>query len=186
MIFVALGWLATASYLIGHIYLAVKPNYSHRIYYGLNLFGALGFVISSGVIQSWQSVVINIFWTYISFASLQGAGKLPNFPLSRWLLIGPVFIAAAVGGLICAVDVSLGASILGWAGTILYIFGYFLFATDSVKQWQFLSYNTIAALILLPIYGLDENWPAYALSVLWSIISLWGLWNIRNTIRWSL
>jgi len=61
MIFIALGWLATTAYLIGHLYLAVKPDFQARIYYGLNLFGGVGFVISSAAIASWQSVIINIF-----------------------------------------------------------------------------------------------------------------------------
>ena len=60
MIFVALGWLATTAYLTGHFYLAIKPDFNRNIYYGLNLFGGVGFVISSAAIASWQSVIINI------------------------------------------------------------------------------------------------------------------------------
>lgn len=182
MIFVYLGWVATASYLIGHVYLALKPDYIARLYYGLNLIGAVGFIISSGAISSWQSVIINIFWAVISIAALRGASRLPTFPLSRWVLLGPTFLAAVISGFIFIIEKNLGANILGWAGTLLYILGYYLFASESVKKWQFLVYNTIAALILLPVYYIDGNWPAFALSAIWSLISIFGLIKVRTEI----
>lgn len=182
MFFVALGWVATASYLIGHIYMSLQPEFKARIYYSLNLIGAVGFIISSGVISSWQSVIINVFWALISVAALRGASKLPFFPLSRWVLLGPTFLAALISGIIMVANTVLGANILGWAGTLLYIIGYYLFASETVKKWQFLIYNTIAALILLPVYYLDGNWPAFGLSVVWSVISLFGLWAVRTEI----
>ena len=183
MIFVALGWLATTAYLIGHLYLAVKPDFQARIYYGLNLFGGVGFVISSAAIASWQSVIINVFWALISLAALKGEMNLPQFKASRWWLIGPAFLAAIIGLLYLSINYALGSNIMGWAGTAIYVLGYYLFTVKAVKSWQFLTYNTIAAIILLPVYALDDNWPAFALSAIWSLISLYGLWNIRETIR---
>lgn len=183
MIFVYIGWLATAAYLAGHVYLVFKTGYRPQIYYSLNLTGAIGFIISSGAIASWQSVIINIFWAYISLASLRGPFKMPDFPASRWWLIGPACAAAGAGAVILGRDFALGAAILGWAGTVLYIAGYYLFASGAVKQWQFLVYNTIAAIILLPVYAADTNWPAFTLSAVWSVISVLGLWKVRNTIR---
>lgn len=185
MIFVYIAWLGTAAYLVGHIYLAFASKLNSSLYYGLNLFGAIGFIIGSSAIASWQSVFINIFWAYISLASLRGPFKIPAIPISRWWLIGPSFMAILIGGIILAFDYLYGANILGWSGTALYIFGYYLFASASVKKWQFLIYNSVAAIILLPIYGVDTNWPAFALSLVWSIISIFGLWKEWVSLRES-
>lgn len=182
MIFIIIGWIATMAYLSAHFYLAIDPNYRFHLYYSLNLAGAVGFVISSTAITSWQSVIINIFWAFITASTLLGKTDFIRFNASRFWLTGPAFLAALSGLMVMVVNFSMGSNVLGWAGTAFYIFGYYLFATQSIKSWQFLVYNSIASLILLPVYGLDENWPAFTLSVAWALISVIGLWRVRSTI----
>lgn len=186
MIFVYIGWIATAAYLTAHAYLAIKPNYIERIFYGLNFVGATGFIISSAAILSWQSVVINVFWAFISVAFLSSGSIMPKLTLSRWVIITPSFAIILASGVISLYNLPLAVNTLGWAGTVLYVSGYFLFSTGTIRKWQYLFFNTIAALILLPVYHLDGNWPAYALSVAWSAISIVGLWTVRSTIEFKL
>ncbi|MEO1242464.1 MAG: hypothetical protein AAFX54_11190 [Pseudomonadota bacterium] len=180
MMFIALGWAAMTVYLIGHAYMSWSVSYLRSRYYLLNLIGALGFVVSSAAIASWQSVAVNAFWAAISLLSLLNITLERDSPLSAERITAPIFLVAFIGVAWSLINRDLGFSILGWGGTLLYCFGYVLFTAKSIRRKRFLIYNTLAANFLIPVYILQDNWPAFGMSVAWSAVSTYGFWKLTQ------
>ncbi|MHA7870809.1 MAG: CBU_0592 family membrane protein [Hyphococcus sp.] len=183
MMFIALGWAAMLVYLISHAYMSWRVSYVRSRYYLLNLVGALGFVISSAAIASWQSVAVNTFWAAISLLSFLNITLERDSPLSAERITAPIFLISFIGFVWSLGNHDLGFSILGWGGTLLYCFGYVLFTARAIRRKRFLVYNTLAAIFLIPIYIMQDNWPAFGMSVSWSAVSVYGFWNLTRQER---
>jgi hypothetical protein len=172
--FVALGWVATLVYIAAQAYISWVQGYKPQLYYKLNALGAAGFIVSSAAIASWQSVAVNVFWLLVSVLSLSQTRILKRARLSRWWVLAPLFLFCLVSLFWLTKDRQLSFAMLGWAGSLLYCASYGLFAYHVIGRMRFLGYNCAAAVFLLPVYTLQTNWPAFALSVIWAIISASG------------
>lgn len=172
--FVALGWASTAIYVTAQAYISWRPRYSPPLYYALNAFGAAGFIASSWAIASWQSVAINAFWLIVSLLSLFAIEQGRASALSRWWVMAPLFAFAAASLFTFFTDQMRGYAMFGWTGSALYCVSYGLFAYSIITRPRFLAYNAAAAVLLLPIYAIQDNWPGFALSIIWALISASG------------
>lgn len=180
--FVALGWASTLVYVAAQVYISWKQGYSAPFYYKLNALGAAGFIASSAAIASWQSVAVNVFWLVVSVLSLTQSRTLGRARFSRWWVMAPLVLFCLASLFWLTRDQQLSFAMLGWSGSLLYCASYGLFAYQVIGRMRFLGYNCAAAVFLVPIYALQANWPALALSVVWAIISASGcaaVWRRR-------
>ncbi|HBN13536.1 MAG TPA: hypothetical protein DD407_00755 [Pseudohongiella sp.] len=179
MILSLIGWLGTSSYLVAHFYLALTHNPRIRLYYVVNLLAAVVLVFSSAAIASWQAAVTNLFWALISLAIvMRYAPQLP-FKLSESWLMRPCVLLGIAGLGLSPLVFYQGMSLLGWAGTAMFVLSYLLFASGVIQRRRFLCYNTMAAYGLVPILYLDGNLPVFVLELAWGTISLVGLLRLK-------
>ncbi len=180
MIFLILGWVGTAAYLINHIYLSTNRDYNERLYFSVNFPAASALVASSFVIESWQAVATNLFWAIVSLAALcKMRFDFVKVVSERWVLL-LIFLLAGVGVLWAIFDFHRGMSILGWAATLLFSAAYLFLATHSIRRRRFLGFNVFAAFSLVPILYLQSNWPVMVLECAWGCISLLGWRNAHR------
>ncbi|MCW3798055.1 hypothetical protein OMW55_09590 [Sphingomonas sp. BN140010] len=65
------GWLAALLILGGYALLtAGKVNAKSPLYQGMNVVGAVGFVINSGYFRAWPSAALNVIWAGIGIVAL--------------------------------------------------------------------------------------------------------------------
>lgn len=65
------GWLAAGLILLAYALLSTgRLSARSRAYQGLNLVGAVGFVINSGWNGAWPSAVLNVIWMGVSCYAL--------------------------------------------------------------------------------------------------------------------
>ncbi len=168
----ALGWLATALYLIAHLQLIITRGTRREQYFQLNLLGAALFVVSSGALHSWQSVIINLFWLLTSLLALGKREHLLTRNGGRIALAG---VAVGTGILlVLGAYRSAWVATLGWVGVGVYCAAYFALADRAISRRCFLQMNTIAPLLLIAVYHEQGNWPAVGLSVAWAVLSATG------------
>lgn len=169
-----LGWFAVGLYLADHAYLSLRQTIRWPVYYSVNLVAALAFVVSSAALLSWQSVFINAFWAIVSILALVGVTL--RVPATAGRVSVVVVGAMAVIALpVMIIDLHAGFEIAGWAGSALYCIAYFLLAQALIKRPRFLVLNAAAAILLIPIYWVQGNWPAVGMSVSWATVSVVGL-----------
>ncbi len=67
----ALGWLGALAILLAYAASSFGlASMADPVYQGLNLFGALGIVISSLPRKAYQATVVNLIWTAIALIAL--------------------------------------------------------------------------------------------------------------------
>ncbi len=65
------GWLAAGLILLAYALLSTgRLSAGSRIYQGLNLVGALGFIVNSGWYGAMPSAVLNVIWMAVSCYAL--------------------------------------------------------------------------------------------------------------------
>jgi hypothetical protein len=65
------GWLAALLILGGYALLtAGKVNARSPLYQGMNVVGAIGFIINSGYFKAWPSAALNVVWAGIGIVAL--------------------------------------------------------------------------------------------------------------------
>ncbi|WOI54223.1 CBU_0592 family membrane protein [Parvularcula sp. LCG005] len=181
-----LGWAGFALYILAQAYITWVRDANRTIYYTMNLFGALGYTISSALLYSWQSVSINVFWFIVSALMLMGITPTGPLRVVRTPLVAIVGLMALAAAAIWPTSPDWGRSILGWDGALLYCAGYALFASKVIRRKLYLVMNTAAPIMLLPIYLAHHNDPAVGMSVVWAIISAAGVWHLRHRpMGWS-
>lgn len=67
----AIGWIAAALILLGYALLSTgRVAARSRLYQGLNLVGAMGFIINSGWNHALPSAALNVIWMVVSCYAL--------------------------------------------------------------------------------------------------------------------
>ena len=65
------GWLAALLILGGYALLtAGKVTARSPLYQGMNVVGAIGFIINSGYFKAWPSAALNVVWAGIGIVAL--------------------------------------------------------------------------------------------------------------------
>jgi hypothetical protein len=172
--FFLVGWIGTSLYLLNHAYLSLNQQWNKQVYYGGNAIAALCLVVSSFVASSWQAVMINVFWAVISIILIVGVD------LSRLRITSKPFNALVFGlsalviiGYILSGSISL--ALLAWASVLIFSGCYLLFSANKISEVIYLTWNTIAATIIIPELFAHQNWPVVFLEVCWACISLYGI-----------
>lgn len=76
MIYEIIGWIGTSAILLAYLLVSTgKLKSDSKKYQLLNLFGAIGIIINSGIHGAIPSVGLNIVWLLIAFYGLVKAKK---------------------------------------------------------------------------------------------------------------
>ena len=166
----SLGWAGMALYLVAYAYLGLRRTADRRRYFLANAVAAALVGTSSGLIGTWPSVAINLFWFTVSLLALAGitAGARHLTPRSFTLFSAVLPVTAAIAFF---VDHMLAIALLGWTSAILFSGAYLLFAAGRLRARPFHLYNATAAAVILPQLWVDQNWPVMALEVCWFVLS---------------
>lgn len=177
-----LGWLGITFYLLGHAYISIVKDWKKVIYYSGNLIAAVSLVISSTAIESWQAVVINVFWAIISILQLlrYDLSKVLFSMLAFKIILAGVWLALII---MSVVKQSVQLDILGWSSAFVFCAGYLLFTANKMSLNLYFICTAYAASSLMPQLWLDQNWPVFTLEVCWIIISVYGLISKYNEPR---
>ena len=165
------GWVGTVLYLLNHAYVSLVKAWKPAWYFSGNLLAALLLVIQSSYLQSWQAVAVNGFWLVISAYSLTGKKLTANLLKPAHL---PFILFFTVGVALAFLGLSFEGVVqsLAWSATLAFGLRYFLFASSTLSQRQYLIYNFYAASVIAPAMYFDANYPVLALEVSWAVISL--------------
>lgn len=168
-----IGWLGTIIYLINHAYISINKNWQKNIYYSANAVAAIFFVITSVFTNSWQAVVINLFWAIISLALISGT-NLNRIPLTK-----NFFYAVVLAMLLYFLGQYLFTGyvnivLLGWISAVVFTSCYLLLSQEKMLPRFYLCWNAFASIIILPQLYQDVNWPVFGLQMIWAIISIYG------------
>ncbi|NNU16007.1 hypothetical protein HK107_06695 [Parvularcula sp. ZS-1/3] len=177
----ALGWLGLTLYAAAHLLLILRDGRDRRLYFSINLVAAIVFTASAIGLSSWQSMAINIFWALTSVLGLADRERILS-GLGRGLTLATLLLSAlllAVSG----AGVFPFADGLGWTGALIYSLAYFLLAEERINRRRYLLLNVIAAVVLIPVYNAQENWPALWMSIVWTVISGGGYLRVTLTKR---
>lgn len=168
-----IGWFGTCLYLLNHGYISFKSDWQKSWYYGGNAVAALCLTFTSYLNDSWQALAINGFWAFVSVAMLMNI-SVQRIPSSRQLFfaIVTVLLMWFIGQQIIQGHTNI--ALLGWIGAFIFTKCYLLFSQKKLTEEQYLWWNALAAIILLPQLWQDENWPSFALEVAWAMISIYG------------
>lgn len=166
-----MGWLGSLFYLISYFLLSNNTIDKGKVYYLLNIFGALFITIVSIEKNTAQPIVINIFWLYISGVSYFGLSlfqiKLSKFFLNFNLCL---LIVMATGFLFY--NYSYSFNILAWGSVLSFLGSFYLFSIGSIKPHSFHFYNAIAAFMIIPQMLLQGNSQVVFLEAFWLYFAL--------------
>lgn len=177
-----LGWVGIAFYLLGHAYISIVKDWKKVFYYGGNLIAAVSLVITSAALESWQAVVINVFWAIVSILLLlrYDLSKVPFSMVAFKIILVGIWIVLIVMSII---KQSIQLDILGWSSAFVFCAGYLLFSANKMSINMYFICTAYAASSLMPQLWLDQNWPVFTLEVCWTVISIYGLISKYNEPR---
>lgn len=169
-----LGWIGIAFYLLGHAYISIVKNWKKVIYYSGNLIAAVSLVITSTALESWQAVVINVFWAVVSILLLMryDLSKVPFSMLAFKIIFAVIWLVLIV---VSVIKQSFQFDILGWSSAFVFCAGYLLFSANKMSLNMYFICTAYAASSLMPQLWFDQNWPVFTLEVCWTVISIYGL-----------
>lgn len=174
MIIAVLGWLGASLYLMNHFYISFFKNFKYSKYYIVNFMAAALLVLTSFYLNSWQSVVFNLFWMIISLCGYYQISLLSfNMPLKMFKVLIVLGLLISIGAI--KIDILLSIALMGWLSVFIFVIGYLSFSSKILSINLYLFLSAFAALILIPQLYLDNNIPIVFLEVCWVIISLNGL-----------
>ncbi|MEM9937814.1 MAG: hypothetical protein AAF768_03115 [Pseudomonadota bacterium] len=185
MIFEIAGWISFGVYLWAHALVSIFRSDNRPFYYLLNIIAAVLLMVSSFAIASWQSVLINLFWGVVSYAGYSQSSTFKSYSPRPRLTIAPGVVLLLVGVVWSFISFEATLTILGWAGVWLFCGAYLLFASERITRRGYLWFSIISYALLLPIYYVQANWPSFTLGVFWTLITVFGLIELRLQRRSS-
>lgn len=178
-----LGWLGTALYLLNHAHISCVKEWNRQLYFSVNLVAGILLIAASVALNSWQAVVINVFWVMISLQCLCGLKLKPLF-ISVTLFRTVMLLFWGWIVVLWFVEGELSLTLLGWSSALVFSVAYLLFAFERISHGHYFLWNAYAALALLPELWVDGNLPVFVLEIFWALISIVGaeLWFERHRL----
>ena len=174
-IFHLVGWVGTLLYVYGYllVVLGIKPTRRH--YFSVNSLAAFSVIVVSLFTGTHQIVFANVAWLAISIAGLRHLQlNLPMGVRHGMRGCGAIWLLATIGVLIVAGS-SEAIAVLAWFGAAAFIGSYFLFANERISVVEFIVWNIVAPVALMPRLYEDANWPVFALEIFWAAVGIFAL-----------
>lgn len=174
MIYLIIGWMGTALYLLNHAVYSVHSNYSLRKYYIFNFLAALFVTINSVYLLSYQPVVTNVYWMVVSILGFLSFEEYPRvYPKRVFYGLGAILICASVA--LWAYGQFTAFELMGWLSVFVYCSSYFLLVTEKFSRREYQIGSFIAAVLIIPSLFLKQNWPMVVLEVAWAALSFYSV-----------
>ncbi len=174
MIIETIGWLGSTIYILSYFLLSYNIIKKEKFYYLLNKIAAFLIIIISFYKETYQSIIINLIWLYISYLGyIDKNPSLKLFSKSVMNFVSILFLTISVLA-IFLVDYFLFIEILAWFSVFAFSSSYFLYSIEKIKEKLFHFYNFIAAISLIPKMIVFENYQVLTLEILWAFFALYA------------
>lgn len=166
------GWIGSIIYIVAYFLLTYKIIEKGKIYYLLNKIAALLIIIISIKKNTFQPVVINGLWLYISYLGYNKINLKIEFLTKNMMhIISLIFTLVAIITYFIY-ERNLSFDILAWLSVFAFSSSYFLFSTKKIKERTFHFYNLIAAIAIIPKMYIFDNFQVVTLEVIWAFLAL--------------
>ena len=170
-IFEVIGWIGSFIYILSYFLLAYKIIDAGKFYYLLNKIAATLIVIISFIKNTFQPIVINSIWLYISYMAYHNKEIKVSF-LNRYFLHIGSLLLISISVIYLFIDIEISFEIFAWFSVFAFSTSYLLYSTEGLSEKYFHFYNFIAAISLIPKMILFENYQVVFLEVLWATFAL--------------
>jgi len=174
-----LGWIGSILYIVSYFLLSFNYIKKGDFYYILNTIAAFLVIIISFYKNTFQSILINAIWLYISF--LGYTNKEISFKIlnkKAMYIISIIFVSIFIFIFMLGKH-SLSFEVLAWYSVFAFSGSYLLYSLEKIKEKAFHFFNFIAAISLIPKMFMFENYQVLVLEILWAIFALNAY--IKNT-----
>lgn len=166
-----IGWIGSLTYITAYVLLTYGILKKEKIYYLLNKIAAALIIIISIKKNTYQPIVINSLWLYISYLGYNKLNyEIPILNKSIMHLISLGFIISSIITYFLF-NKYISFEILGWFSVFAFSYSYFLFSTKKIRENIFHFYNFIAAIAIIPKMLLFSNYQVVCLEVLWALFA---------------
>jgi len=176
--FEIMGWIGSFLYIFSYFLLAYKIIDNGKLYYLLNKIAAALIIIISFVKNTFQPIVINTIWFYISYMAYHQKDIKISF-LNKYLLYFGTTIFLISSFIFLFIEINLSFEILAWFSVFSFSISYFLYSMGNIDEKSFHFYNFLAAISLIPKMILFSNYQVVILETLWAIFALYAY--IKNS-----
>lgn len=172
MILEIIGWAGSILYILSYFLLSYNIIKREKLYYLLNKIAALLIIIISVYKETYQSVIVNLIWLYISYLGYINKTLTFKFFTENIMHMISILFLSASFLIICFFNYFLFIEVLAWFSVFAFSSAYFLFSVKEIKEKMFHLYNFIAALSLIPKMIEFENYQVLILEILWAFFAL--------------
>jgi len=166
------GWVGSTVYILAYFLLTYKIIKKDKMYYLLNKVAAALIIIISIKKNTFQPIVINGLWLYISYLGYNNINFKLSF-LNKNVMHIVTFIMIGISLLIGLIyDRDISFEVLAWFSVFAFSISYFLFSNQEIKERTFHFYNFIAAIAIIPKMYIFGNFQVVFLEVLWAMFAL--------------
>lgn len=178
MIFEIIGWTGSFMYILSYFLLSYNIIESGKLYYLLNKIAATLIVIISIIKSTFQPVLINSIWLYISYMGYHNKNINIKF-LNKYILHSVSVLFFLSFGIVFFIDIKLSFDILAWFSVFAFSTSYFLYSMKNIQEKAFHFYNFLAAISLIPKMILFSNYQVVLLEILWALFAV--IAYVKNT-----
>lgn len=166
------GWIGSFVYILSYFLLAYKFIEKGKLYYFLNKVAAVLIILVSYYKNTFQPIVINVIWLYISYLGYYCKTVEIRFINKLFLHITSTLFFFIFTLLLLFSTKELSFEVIAWFSVFAFSCSYFLFSTQKINEQTFHIYNFLAAVTLIPKMILYDNYQVVVLEFLWALFAL--------------
>lgn len=166
-----IGWIGSIIYIISYFLIAYKFITKGKLYYLLNKIAAFLIIIISVYKNTFQPIVINVIWLYISYLGYHNKKINFNFLNKKSMHIISA-ILFSISFLLLIINYKLAFDIFAWFSVFAFSISYLLYSMNKIGDKVFHFYNFLAAISLIPKMILFGNFQVALLELIWGILAL--------------
>lgn len=166
-----IGWVGSIIYILSYLLIAYNLIPKGKLYYLLNKIAAILVIIISVYKNTYQPIVINTIWLYISYLGYYKKEIQVSF-LNKYIMYSVSVLFFITTFFFLLIDYKLAFDILAWFSVFSFSISYFLYSMNEIKEKIFHFYNFLAAISLIPKMLLFDNYQVASLELLWGFFAL--------------
>ena len=167
-----IGWIGSIIYIVAYFLLAYKIIKKDKLYYLLNKIAALLIIIVSIKKSTFQPIVINGLWLYISYLGYHKLHFEVKFLNKYMMHIISVIIVTSSVITNFFFDSKVAFDVLAWFSVFAFSSSYFLFSMKKIHEKTFHLYNLMAAITIIPKMYIFDNYQVVILEIIWALLAL--------------
>lgn len=173
------GWVGSLIYIVSYFLLTYKIIQKDKLYYLLNKIAAFLIIVISIKKNTFQPIVINSLWLYISYLGYNKLNYEVKF-LTKYLMHTiSLVLVLMIFVFYFLYNIQVSFEVLAWFSVFAFSSSYFLYSMKKINEKVFHFYNLIAALAIIPKMFLFGNYQVVILEILWALFALKAY--VKNT-----